>query len=89
MSISNSDLNSIMDRIKANGPSNAETIYDECFAKLGNHKNSLDLNMDLGLLSSHEFELTVEYIVVYEGLRDDLSWWKRTKRRIQLTKEHT
>ena len=88
MVISNSDRVNIVDQIKANGPSGAEAIYQDCFVKLGNHKNSLDLNFDLGLLSHHEFELTVEYILIYESSRDDLGWWKRAKRRMQLTKDH-
>lgn len=89
MVISNSDRVNIVDQIKANGPSGAEAIYQDCFVKLGGHKNSLDLNFDLGLLSQREFELTVEYIVIYEGFfPDDLGWWKRTKRRMRLTKDH-
>ena len=88
MVVSNRDRVNIMDQIKANGPSGAEATYLDCFVKLYGHKSSLDLNVDLGLLSHDEFELTVEYIVIYESLRDDLGWWKRAKRRMQVTKDH-
>ena len=89
MPITDNDRMNIMAQIHSMGPSNAETRYKSEFDKLGLHRSSLDLKMDVGFLPKREFELSVEFIVVYEALRDDLGWWKRTKRRIQLVKEHT
>jgi len=72
MPISNNDRMNIMAQIHSLGTFYAEEKYNECFDELSMHKNSLDLNVNMGLLSNRDFELVVEYIVVFEGLRDDL-----------------
>ena len=79
----------IMATIHSLGPANAEERYQDELNKLGLHRASLDLKVDVGHMAAREFELSVEFIVVYEGLRDDLGWLKRTKRRFQLVKNHT
>lgn len=89
MPISNNDRMNIMAQIHSLGTFNAEEKYNACFDELSMHRNSLDLNVNMGLLSNRDFELVVEYIVVFEGLRDDLGWWARTKRRMQLVKQYT
>ena len=95
MPVSNNDRLNIMARIHSAGPADSQSDYNGHFVKLNNHKKALDISQETnfdynrGKLSFRDFELAVELIVVYEGLRDDLGWWKRTKRRMQLTKEYS
>lgn len=90
MPITPSEREEIKKVLASLGPEDAERECEVNLDKLTAYKLMWDSNIDgRHLLSNKEFELAVEFVVLWEAEKNGFGWWKRTKRRFDLVKKYS
>ena len=90
MSVTPSEREEIKKVLASLSAEDAEREHEENLDKLSTYKLLWDSNIDgRGLLNNKEFELAVEFILLWEAEKYGFGWWRQTKRRFELVKNYS
>ena len=97
MPVTDSDRREILEKFNALSAEEMERYYLEKEERLSMYswaRQQVARNRDndmtgvASMLAPKEVELAVETMILYEAARQGLSWWGRTKRRVELVKKY-
>ena len=97
MPVTDADRSEILKKLNALSVEEMEKYYLETEERLQMHSwahqkslltGEVDMSAAAVRLSRKEIELAVETMILYEAAQQGLSWWGRTKRRVELVKKY-